>query len=146
LNDEELISAYQSAKYIVFINEKPERIKVGQTNIVIDKLLRRLSAQSAYFMTPENPFSISLCEEENMLRHRRFIEELKTGNYEYYEGYGTDEKETWPKEKSYFIICDDESKIHKLAASYGQNGFLKVSLRSPAILLVLESINYKQAT
>jgi hypothetical protein len=144
LNDEELISAYQSAKYIVFINEKPERIKVGQTNIVIDKLLRRLSAQSAYFMTPENPFSISLCEEENMLRHRRFIKELKTGDYEYYEGYGTDEKETWPKEKSYFIICDDESKMHKLAGNFGQKGILELSYQFHVRLLILKELSYFQ--
>jgi hypothetical protein len=100
-------------------------------------------AQTAYFTTPKNPFSIIVTDTEDTSRHKRFKQELSKAKYPFYEGYGTNEDETWPKENSYFIVCDDESKMHKLAGRYGQNAFLKVNLRSSVILLALDSMNYK---
>ncbi|MFT7089909.1 MAG: hypothetical protein ACJAU4_001733 [Glaciecola sp.] len=57
-------------------------------------MLLKHSAKGAYFITPENPFSIKLTSEENTLRHQRFIKDLRKGEYSFYEGYGTNEDET----------------------------------------------------
>jgi hypothetical protein len=143
--DNQTIEIYKIAKYIVLIENTLCRITVGKHCSDIDAQLLKHNAQVAYFITPENPFSIALTTAENTLRHKRFIQELNKAEYPFYEGFGTNEDETWPKENSYLIICDNESKMHKLAGRYGQNAFLKVSLRSSAILLVLDSMNYKTA-
>nr|WP_297347301.1 DUF3293 domain-containing protein [uncultured Glaciecola sp.] len=143
--DNETVEIYKAAKYIVLTDNTLCRITVGKGCADIDALLLKHNAQAAYFITPENPFSVVLTSAENTLRHKRFRQELSKAKYPFYEGYGTNEDETWPKENSYLIMCDGESKMHKLAGRYGQNAFLKVNLRSSVILLALDSMNYKSA-
>jgi hypothetical protein len=64
--DSELITLYESAKYIVEINKQPCRIIVNQViNSEIAKLLDKHQKIAAYFITPENPFSQPLSDEEN---------------------------------------------------------------------------------
>lgn len=143
--DKKTVEIYKTAKYIVLIENTLCRITVGNHCSDIDAQLLQHKARAAYFITPENPFSIIVTSAENTLRHKRFIQDVNKAKYPFYEGYGSNEDETWPKESSYLIICDDESKMHQLAGRYGQNAFLKVSLRSPAILLVLNSMKYMPA-
>ncbi|MFT4654496.1 MAG: hypothetical protein ACI82S_002152 [Patiriisocius sp.] len=92
--DNETINIYKTAKYFVLLDNNPCRITVNKPCSDIDKLLLKHSAKGAYFITPENPFSIKLTSEENTLRHQRFIKDLRKGEYSFYEGYGTNEDET----------------------------------------------------
>ena len=98
---------------------------------------------TAYFITPENPFSEELSKEENTLRHARFISTLDKMNCNYIEGYGTDEDDRWPREKSYLIFSDEHDKMCTLAEHYGQNGILRITANKCVQLLLLESANYK---
>jgi hypothetical protein len=138
----ELILAYKSAKYIVNIDSSEHRIYIDKPCPAVDDLLNSLGADSAYFITPENPFSITLSEQENVLRHQRFTKIMKDSNYSFYDGYGTDEDENWPREKSYLIVCDDANKMHKLASDFGQNGLLRLSYQSTARLFILTPLRY----
>lgn len=140
--DNNTVEIYKAAKYIVELENKTFRINVGEENTDINALLVKHNVKSAYFISPENPFSKVLPNEENALRHKQFIIDLCKRGYSFYTGYGINDEETWPKEKSYLIICDDEPAMHKLAMEYEQNGFLKVSLQSPTSLLVIESSTY----
>jgi hypothetical protein len=138
----ELLTSYQSAKYIVFIENKPIRLSIGDKLSSLDTLLGRHKTNTAYFITPENPFSQNLSTEENTLRHKRFVSELRASNIAFYEGYGTDKEELWPREKSYLMISDDAEKMHALAARYGQNALLSVTKKQPITLLLLEPMRY----
>ena len=128
---------------MITISSKLYRITVDEPCSNIDNTLKELSAYHAYFITPENPFSIPLSDEGNILRHERFINIIMDANYIFFEGYGTNEDETWPKEKSYLIVCDDDDKMQRLAGDFGQNGMLKLTVQSSTQLLILEPLTYK---
>jgi len=108
-------------------------------------MLHHQNIKTAYFITPENPFSCTVSEQENSLRHGRFRKELDKLQYFFLLGYGTDEAEKWPKESSYLIFTDDESAMHNLAARFGQNALLKIAYKTPTQLLLLEPMHYIQS-
>jgi hypothetical protein len=139
--DPNLIKAYRLAKYSVTYEDKEYTLKVGRPCEFVDRILAHQHLKSAYFITPENPFSCPLSAQENSLRHSRFQKEI--GNqYSYLEGYGTDEGETWPKEASYLIFTDDDAGMQNLAACFGQNALLKIQYKTPTRLLLLEPMRY----
>lgn len=142
--DNELIDIYKSAKYIIDNNAMPVRLRVGEESVEVDHILAQFKTESAYFITPENPFSQQLTEEENRLRHERFVTAISELKCQYLRGYGTNEDETWPKENSYLIFSSDESAMHTLATNFGQKGILKVEKGKPVKLLVLEELRYTE--
>lgn len=142
MHNVDLIKAYQNAKYIVNIHNINHRIRVGVNDLMIEKMLIEKNAQFAYFITPENPFSQNLTNEENALRHERFTLSLKQKNLAYLEGYGTDEDEKWPREKSYLIFCSEQNYVHELAVNFGQLGILKIERNIPVMLLMLSDLRY----
>jgi hypothetical protein len=143
--DESLINAYRLAKYIVTYEDEEYRLQVGSTSEFVDHMLHHKNIKTAYFITPENPFSCTASDQENSLRHKRFRKEIDKLQYFYLAGYGTDEAEKWPKESSYLIITDDESAMHNLAARFGQNALLKISYKTPTQLLLLAPMHYIQS-
>jgi len=140
--DEGLINAYRLAKYSVTYEDEEYQLQVGSPCEFVDRILAHQNIKSAYFITPENPFSCTVSAQENSLRHRRFRKELETRQYFYLEGYGTDEAETWPKEASYLIFTDDDASMQNLAARFGQNALLKISYKKPTRLLLLMPMHY----
>jgi hypothetical protein len=54
-----------------------------------------------------NQFNCLLNDDENVIRHQRFREELEESEYFYLSGYGTDKTGTWPKESSYLIFSEE---------------------------------------
>ncbi|MFT4790361.1 MAG: hypothetical protein ACI95X_003208 [Paraglaciecola sp.] len=143
--DESLINAYRLAKYIVTYEDEEYRLQVGSTSEFVDHMLHHQNIKTAYFITPKNPFSCTVSEQENSLRHMRFREGIDKLQYFYLVGYGTDEAEKWPKESSYLIFTNDESEMHNLAARFGQNALLKISYKTPTQLLLLEPMCYIQS-
>lgn len=142
--DANLINAYRLAKYIVTYENAKFRLQVGSTSAFVEQMLELKNIKTAYFITPENPFSCTVSAAENELRYRRFRKELDNLQYFYLPGYGTDETETWPKETSYLIFTDDETSMQNLAARFGQNALLKIPYKTPVQLLLLEPMCYKQ--
>ena len=144
MTDEELVESYKKAKYIVMLKHGNCRLRVGFPSPEIDEILNKYKTLTAYFITPENPFSQTLSEAENKLRHQRFLSALDEKQYTYVEGYGTDDKEIWSKEHSYLIFCDDAEAMQTLAANFGQKGMLRVSIKSPVSLLILDDMRYQE--
>lgn len=135
--ERELLDAYRKAKYMVFIDNEEHRLYVGEKSQEVELLLTKHSKLSAYFISPENPFSHQLSESDNAARHLQFLNELNKLGCEYYEGYGTDENETWSREKSYLVLSDNETLITGLAQLFEQNAILRVAKHSCIELLVL---------
>jgi hypothetical protein len=126
------------------IDNEELKILFGETSDGINKLLINASIDDAYFITPENPFSLALSDEENELRHGRFIKILEAMNYIYYVGYGADEDEKWGREKSYLIVSNDDKEMQQLATQFGQNAFLHYSVRKGADLMLIKPISYER--
>jgi hypothetical protein len=143
--DADLIKVYLAAKYIVVIKEQEHRLQLGAPSTEIDTLLANENIDDAYFITPENPFSLQLNDEENKLRHIRFLITLDADDNIYFTGYGTDEHEKWGRERSYLILNADKKAMHQRAASFDQNGLLKYSLGLGAELLLMKSTSYDSA-
>lgn len=144
MTDKTLAEIYKKARYILFLGNDTCRLQVGLPAPEIDGFLDKYKTQTAYFITPENPFSQPVGETENKLRHQRFISILDEKSLKYIKGYGTDEQEIWPKEHSYLIFCDDVNAIHTLAANFGQKGMLKLSKNKSVTLLTLEDMHYQE--
>lgn len=145
MTDKKLIEIYKKAKYIALLEDGVCRLRVGLPSSQIDTLLDKYETQTAYFITPENPFSQTIGETENRLRHQRFVSALLEKNLSYIEGYGTDEDDTWPKEHSYLVFCSDAEAMHTLAANFGQKGMLKLAKKKPVSILVFDDMHYKEA-
>jgi hypothetical protein len=144
MTNSELIEIYVNAKYVVTTKNTSFRLKVGSHSPEADRLLDLHELKYAYFITPENPFSQSLSEAENTLRHQRFVHLLDESKLSSIEGYGTDENEAWGREYSYLIFCENSEMMCKLAASFGQKGILRVSKNNPVSLLTLEDMRYQE--
>jgi hypothetical protein len=146
VTNRELIDIYVNAKYVVTTKNTAFRLKVGFHSPEADRLLDLHELKYAYFITPENPFSQSLSEAENKLRHQRFVHLLDDNKLSYIEGYGTDDDEddAWGREYSYLIFCENSEMMCKLAASFGQKGILRVSKNNPVSLLTLEDMRYRE--
>jgi predicted GIY-YIG superfamily endonuclease len=143
--DESLINAYRLAKYIVTYEDEEYRLQVGSTSEFVDRILHHQNIKTAYFITPENPFSCTLSAQENALRKKRFCKEIDKNQYFFLPGYGTDEAEKWPRESSYLIFTDDDLSMQNLAAHFGQNAMLKIPYKTPVQLLLLEQARYIQS-
>jgi hypothetical protein len=117
----ELIKAYEQAKYVV---EDHFELRVGEINRKLDDWLDVNGAQLAAFISPENPYSEQLSKKQNGTRHDRFVSELNNGEIDYVEGYGVDDSEEWPREKSYLVLVKNKETADLLANSYGQNAYL----------------------
>ena len=81
--DDKLLHAYRTAKYIVEYNNQALRLRVGQEAEFIEPLLAQHQVNSAFFITPENPFSCALTQQENTLRHTR-VKFCRTGKKQDY--------------------------------------------------------------
>ena len=144
MTDKTFAEIYTDAKYLVKLDADSRRLRVGFPCSEMDVVLDEHKTNTAFFITPENPFSQTLSDVENECRHQRFVAELQETNLSYIEGYGTNEDETWPREHSYLIFCDDATAMHTLAAHFGQKGMLKLSKQKPISLLLLDEMRYQE--
>ena len=138
----ELLEAYKVAKYVFVYDSKDIGLRLNEVCPEADRIFESLEAKKAFFITPENPFSIELSDAENSLRHDRFKQALLDNNCAFFKGYGTDEKEIWSKEISYMIFTDNEPLMHKLAGQFGQNAFLSIMYSGQVKLNIITPIKY----
>ena len=90
----------------------------------------------AAFITPENPYSEQLSLESNAKRHESFKDELSRTGINFVEGYGVDDAEQWPREKSYLLLIKTKVQADNLAMSYGQKAYLLCKKGQPVELVI----------
>lgn len=129
----ELIQAFETARYHV---KDPEmEIKINEINPELDSLLSRHNARSWAFITPYNPGSEIISDEENKRRLETLridVEGLTT-----FEGTGGGQSGEWPLERSLLILKIGKSKAWRLGKAYGQDAIVVGQIRKPAEILVL---------
>lgn len=131
-----LIRAYREAQYVI---EGSQNIvlKIGRANQDLRKILKDNEVTTAAFITAFNPYSEILNDRENLEAQESLCVDIKSLGYFGLNGYGQDEAEEWPREKSVLALGITESQAEALADRYSQNGFVWIgSLDSfPALRL-----------
>lgn len=124
---------YKEAKYVV---TDCMELRVGECHEKLNQWLSQEGAELAAFITTENPYSEQLSLEGNARRHESFKDELSRAGINVVEGYGVDDGEQWPREKSYLILVKTKVQADKLARSFGQNAYLLCQKDRPIELVV----------
>lgn len=120
----DLKTIYAEAVYAVFTADKKIKFRAGENSQKVNALLDEYQAAAFAFLTAYNPFSKVLPDKENEARQKKLIKILKAENFKYLEGYGTNETESWKREKSLFIFNISKQKALKLAREFEQNAIL----------------------
>ena len=118
---EELLELYKKTKYI--IPELEIQIGIDKLNSSIDKELAKTKKLSWAFISPFNPFSKEVSDEENEQYFERLKEQVSTNYAKYFIGYGQGQ-EGWKDEKSILIIGISETQATKLGQQFGQNAIV----------------------
>lgn len=132
----ELQAVYHNTDYKV-LREMGEHfvLRIGEHSPPADELLKSNGVQGAAFITPENPLSLQLTDEENYERCVAFERTLGAAGYQWLHATGISRDGSWPGENSYFILGLPEADALKLAAAFAQNAFLMFDLGKPTRLI-----------
>lgn len=129
--------AYRRAKYVVDLDGGMV-LRVGQACEKLDAWLQHSQSHMAAFITPENPFSQHLSAEENARRQRLFVADLEQQMLEFVGGYGVDDAESWPRERSYLVFIAHQDQADALAHKYQQYAYLLCKSGQPVKLIYLD--------
>ncbi len=118
--DTELIRAYLNTTYEVY---KPDmRIRIGEHNEKLEKLLIEQGENSWMFITAHNPGSRKLNDKENSERNSSLLADLNS--YKVFKGRGIGDTEKWDPEESYLVLGIPLSEATALGKKYGQNAIV----------------------
>ena len=132
--DSGLVKAYRETIFQVF---KPNiAIRIGAFNPKLDQLLLRNSKSQWAFITPYNPASVELSDDENRERMFQLLADLKKYSLYFGEGRGTDPR--WKPEQSVLILGISPAKAKRLGKQYGQYAIVTGSRGSAARLVLLQ--------
>jgi hypothetical protein len=132
-----LVSAYKATDYVAHGNSWVVVIRIGRHSLVVDRLLARMHARNAAFITAWNPFSRELSVEANEYWDRELKRYLSARGFAFVEGEGRGRTGEWPPEPSilaFGISCTEASAIGR---RYRQNAVVYVSRGRPAELVML---------
>lgn len=116
----DLIKAYKNTTYEVF--EPKIKIRIGEHNEALEKLLGEHGEETWMFITASNPASVKLSNQENAERNFSLLEELNI--YKVFEGRGIGDSEEWNPEESFLVPGISRVKAIALGKKYGQNAIV----------------------
>jgi hypothetical protein len=120
--DQQTLQAYLNTTYTT---EKPELfIKIGENNMPLNVFLFDNNSFVWAFVSASNPYSAILPEDENELRHKDLMEEVKAMKYRFCQGKGIPSDESWKAEKSLLILDITKKEAIKLGKKYNQNAIV----------------------
>lgn len=119
----ELLESYLKTTYEIYSEEKTIKIRIGEFNPDIDKLLEKYRGKSWAFITAYNPYSKKLTEKENKIRHDKLLNELR--DYKTLPGAGKPDNNKWEPEISVLVIDISEQIIDYFAGKYQQKAVVK---------------------
>lgn len=120
----ELEEQYRQAIYVVIAGTGEIRFHVGECSPKIDALLAAHNAETFAFITAHNPRSKMLTHSENEARQSSLRKTLRAENRDFLEGYGTDEREIWERENSFFIFDIAQENAVEIGRKYEQNAIV----------------------
>lgn len=129
----DLIDAYRNTRYRV--PEQNLEILIGEKCHNLDELLLKYNCEKWAFITPFNPESKILSEEENELR--LMLLKKKVASYIVFGGEGVGIDKKWPSEKSLLILDVDKIEAENIGRSFNQNAIVFGYIHKPAELIIL---------
>ena len=121
----ELINAYNSTLFQIFLGDKIVTLKIGETCEPLQNLFQKHAVTSACFITSYNPFGRLLSMQENQARNDILETELRA-KYPILEGIGVDPAGEWEGERSFLVLGVNLTEAEKLAELHQQNAVVFV--------------------
>jgi Protein of unknown function (DUF3293) len=137
---EELLNSYLRTTYFVLANTSLIRedigLRIGETSAALDTLLARFGAPRWAYLTAYNPQSTALEAADNAHRQAKLLSTLASGDYRVFPGRSVADTEDWPDEESVLVVEIHLDCARKLAADFGQYGFLFGESHGPVELVL----------
>ena len=134
--DKQLLKAYNETDFNVF--NPAITIKIGENNDLLNNLLLKHGVEEWAYITPFNPYSNVLSEEQNEQRYKEL--KNKIVNYKYFEGEGVGKDLSWKPEKSFLIFGITKEKAIEFGNEYEQNAIVYGIVYQLPELLILKSL------
>ena len=131
--NKELFRAYAETDFNVF--NPAITINIGENNDLLNNLLLKHGVEEWAYITPFNPYSNVLSEEQNEQRYKEL--KNKISDYIYFEGEGIGKDLSWKPEKSFLILGITKEKAIEIGNEYEQNAIVYGVLNQLPELLVL---------
>ena len=135
--DPDLRAAYEAADYVVF--GKPELVfHVGEKNAVLDAMMELNGAETAAFVTAENPRGRLTPKQRRGLAIWDIVGALGGVTYKKtYDGEGRDPKGLWQAEVSALIVGIPRAQAEAMGRRLRQNAIVFVERGKAPELVVL---------
>lgn len=117
------IQAYRETHYRIE-GAEPITLKVGVPCPALARLHSTYNVTCSAFITPCNPFSGLLSDDENRARHMALAHDLDEGHYAYLDGVGQHPSNDWPGEKIFLILGMTLAEAKALGTRLEQNAIL----------------------
>ena len=135
-----LAEAFLATTYVIRTGAAELFVRPNQKSTDIDRLLSRLKARTAVFITAWNPYSRSLSRMANSDRHRRLKLLMRRRRLRFLEGEGRGEIGDWPPEESLFVVGVSREMANALGREWHQNAIVFVELGRTAELVMLRRV------
>lgn len=145
MSSSELERAYVGTEYRVSSVDPPIILKIGKRSEQVDQLLLEHGCGSWAFITPCNPRSVELTDEQNKRRLEAFAATISS-QFELLLGEGVGENPEWSPEPSYLILGIHKENALSLATHWEQNAFVFGELGSAAELVWCPTIHSPQSS
>ena len=134
--NKELFIAYKETDFNV--SNQSITIKIGENNDLLNNLLLEHGAEEWAYITPFNPYSKVLSEEQNEQRFKELRNKIV--NYKYFEGEGVGKDPSWKPERSFLIFGISKEKAMEIGNEYEQNAIVYGVINQLPEFLVLQEI------
>ena len=129
------IDIFKNVNYIV---DDKFIMRVGETSVEAKKLLQKHNASCGIFITPCNPYSTKISDEENALRVDAFKSFMSVVNSVYYGYIGASVDGMW-SERSFFVIDPSDASMSYIN-ELEQDAYVVVDATGYVDLVISESI------
>lgn len=130
---------YRAAEYRVILPSGSLRFRVGRHDPQAESRLRALAEYSSWtIITPVNPRSASLCEQENLARLENFRRELLDQGRRWLPSTSADPAQRWPDEPGALIFDLSPEQARALGHAWQQNAVVRAAIGCAPELIWLD--------
>lgn len=137
-----LVAAYRATDYMVNGSGGIVVIQIGHYSLTVDRLLARMHARNAAFITAWNPFSKRLSFGANKHWGCELKRYLSVHGFVFLEGEGRGQTGEWPPEPSILAFGISRTEASTIGRRFRQNAIVFVRRGRPAELVMLRWVRW----
>jgi hypothetical protein len=130
-----LEAAYLRTTYWVDARPQPVALRVGESSVVLDRILARHRARRWAFITAWNPGSRRCSAWRNAAHQHQLLQALGRRGFRWLPGLGEGDDPRWPPEPSFLILGASVPEAKRLARRFNQYAIVVGKLGGPAVLV-----------